>query len=580
MVHFKFSLVLSAVLLTLMCYGIQVIAQPAETSSEKKSTVIESNCVAEITFRSILNYADPFNGVTLDVVFTDPQGVERTVPAFWAGEEVWRVRYASPLAGIHTFRSRCSDEQNSGLHGVSGRIVVKPYTVENPLYRHGPIRVADDRRHFAYGDGTPFFWLGDTWWMALVKRLHWPNEFAELVADRKAKGYTVVQLTAGLYGDLDQNFDERAEGDGGFPWTQDFQRINPKYFEEADKRIFYLVEQGIVPCIVGSWGYWLNWLGEEKMKQHWRYLIARWGALPVVWCAAGETGMPWYLDPQPDIGAQRNAWTPIVKYIRDTDPFRRMLTTHPMHAARARDEVRDPYLLDFDMQQSGHGTMPQGQAEIALSGWNYEPVMPSISGEARYENLTIKREWTSPEENLADFEGLAMLGTRQARGAFWAHLLNSGCAGHTYGASGTFQFNREDWKFGQGFSGVDWGKTTWRDAMNLPGSKQLGLAKAMLMTLPWHRMSPAVDLAQGAVSAAMDDAKTCAVIYTERDAVTVDLAQFAGKVSVRWFDPTNGEWVSIAKKAFQNKGSKTFKTPQRNAAGDPDWVVVITSLQK
>ncbi|MDZ7346449.1 MAG: DUF5060 domain-containing protein, partial [candidate division KSB1 bacterium] len=203
-----------------MCYGIQVIAQPAETSSEKKSTVIESNCVAEITFRSILNYADPFNGVTLDVVFTDPQGVERTVPAFWAGEEVWRVRYASPLAGIHTFRSRCSDEQNSGLHGVSGRIVVKPYTVENPLYRHGPIRVADDRRHFAYGDGTPFFWLGDTWWMALVKRLHWPNEFAELVADRKAKGYTVVQLTAGLYGDLDQNFDERAEGDGGCFWDE------------------------------------------------------------------------------------------------------------------------------------------------------------------------------------------------------------------------------------------------------------------------------------------------------------------------------------------------------------------------
>ena len=30
-------------------------------------------------------------------------------------------------------------------------------------------------------------------------------------------------------------------------------------------------------------------------NQHWRYLIARYGALPVVWCAAGEGTMPWWL---------------------------------------------------------------------------------------------------------------------------------------------------------------------------------------------------------------------------------------------------------------------------------------------
>ncbi len=57
----------------------------------------------------------------------------------------------------------------------------------------------------------------------------------------------------------------------------------------------YLVEQGFTPCIVGAWGYFMPWMGVEKMKAHWRYLIARYGALPVVWCAAGEANLPWYL---------------------------------------------------------------------------------------------------------------------------------------------------------------------------------------------------------------------------------------------------------------------------------------------
>jgi hypothetical protein len=41
----------------------------------------------------------------------------------------------------------------------------------NPFYTHGPIRVAASHRHFEHADGTPFFWLGDTWWMGLTERL-------------------------------------------------------------------------------------------------------------------------------------------------------------------------------------------------------------------------------------------------------------------------------------------------------------------------------------------------------------------------------------------------------------------------
>src|SRR4029078_10879940 len=120
------------------------------------------------------------------------------VPAFWAGGKTWKVRYASPAVGTHQFRSDCSDARDMGLHGVTGTVQITPYTGKNPFYKHGPIRVAADHRYFEHADGTPFFWLGDTWWMGLCHRMHWPDDIKTLAADRKEKGFNGIQLVVGL----------------------------------------------------------------------------------------------------------------------------------------------------------------------------------------------------------------------------------------------------------------------------------------------------------------------------------------------------------------------------------------------
>ncbi len=227
-------------------------------------------------------------------MFTDPGGGEHVVPAFWAGELTWRVRYSSPLTGLHHYRTVCSDPGNADLHGQTGTLEVSPYEGQNPLMMHGPLRMAGDRRHLEHSDGTPFFWLGDTWWMGFTKRLPWPDGFRELTADRVAKGFTLVQIVAGLYPDMEP-FDARGANEAGFPWEQDLSRINPAYFDMADLRIAHLVNAGLTPCIVGSWGYFMEFAGAEMLKKHWRNLIARWGAYPVVWCIAGEGLMLYYL---------------------------------------------------------------------------------------------------------------------------------------------------------------------------------------------------------------------------------------------------------------------------------------------
>ena len=439
----------------------------------------QANVMTEISFVAQRAHDDPFNTVSLDVVFSDPNGKTLLVPAFWAGGKKWKVRYASSSVGLHHFRSECSDTRDTGLHGITGEVQINAYTGENPLYKHGPMHVAANRRYLQYDDGTPFFWLGDTWWMGLCHRLHWPDEFKTLAADRKEKGFNVIQIVAGLYPDMFP-FDPRGANEAGFPWEDKYARIRPEYFDAADRRIEYLVDQGFTPCIVGAWGYFMPLMGVEKTKQHWRYLIARYGAMPVVWCAAGEANLPWYLTkgfPYDD-RKQVSKWTEVMQYIRATDPYHRPLTIHPTGIGRlsARNATNDVKLLDIDMLQTPHGQLNAVAPTVSTVQQSFadKPVMPVIDGEAAYEMLG---------DNLP---------TKWTRQMFWLCMTN-GAAGHTYGANGIWQCNRPDQPHGPSpyhNGGVGYGKIPWNEAMNLPGSGQLGLGKRLFEKFAWQKFAP------------------------------------------------------------------------------------------
>ena len=155
--------------------------------------------VFETSFTSARKYDNPFVEVEVDVVFKQG-GKEWKIPAFWAGDKKWTIRFAPPTQGKYTYRVECSDKANSGLNGKEQALSVAAYTGDNLLLKHGPLRVTKDQRHFEHADGTPFLWLGDTWWKGLCKRMTWEG-FQELTADRKKKGFNVVQIVCGTYPD-------------------------------------------------------------------------------------------------------------------------------------------------------------------------------------------------------------------------------------------------------------------------------------------------------------------------------------------------------------------------------------------
>ena len=456
------------------------------------------NCVAEWSFPSAREYGDPCNEVELSAVVTDPDGKQTVVPAFWAGGSFWGIRYSSSTIGRHVLETTCSDETNADLHGRRELLEVTPYQGDNPLFRHGPLTVSPDRTHLRHRDGTPFFWLADTWWMGLTKRLTWPAGFDTLTDDRVAKGFSAVLIVAGLYPDMFP-FDPRGANEAGFPWEEDYPRLNPAYFDLADRRIGRLVARGLLPCIVGAWGYFIEYAGEQVMKRHLRNLVARYGAWPVVWCVAGEAISP----KNPDVryriyggdderfaAKARAGWSNVARYLHAIDPYDHPVT---IHAGFVEELADDPSIVDFELLPGSHSPVQSESVPATVSALAKaaarNPRMPALIGETNYEGI-LGGNWEY-----------------QQRLMFWTSVL-SGAAGHNYGASGVWEVSTRaqpyghspqlmderwadiPWEQAYGSPGQAYSAHPWEDSYRFAGSAQVGIGKALLERYEWWRFEP------------------------------------------------------------------------------------------
>src|SRR5881628_3203786 len=126
--------------------GIRLVAEaagPGSVSSSEPEPVRYgvARSVIEWAYTSNKAYTDPFNDVELSIVFTDPKGSDHRIPAFWSGDQVWRIRFSPASPGRYTYHTIASDGSNLDLHGRRGVLEVSPYAGDNPLRKHGPIRV-------------------------------------------------------------------------------------------------------------------------------------------------------------------------------------------------------------------------------------------------------------------------------------------------------------------------------------------------------------------------------------------------------------------------------------------------------
>ena len=547
------------------------------------------NMVTEIIFNSTILYEDPFNDIELDVIFKTPSKEELVVPAFLAGDSVWKVRYSSFEEGIHSYATRCTDGKNSGLNNKKGIVTISKYKGKNRLYKHGPVNISRDNRHLEYLDGKSFLWLGDTWWHGLTKRCKWPDDFKMLTKDRADKGFSVIQIIAGLYFDS-QNFNQGGSNEAGWPWDKDFKTINPAYFDLADLKINWLVESGLVPCIFGAWGFHLHYRGIEKMKKHWRYLIARWGAYPVIWCVAGEAKLiyKWDIDDYTELHnamkEQQKGWVEVTKHLRSIDPYKHLVTVHPSPAGdesasfSSRDIFEDSDLFDIDLLQTGHygRRVLEFTLQKVQESLNSKPIKPVINSEVLYEGI-MGSNWQQDQRFL-----------------FWTHML-MGTAGHTYGAQGLFYFNTNEIKSESLEDTQVWGDYIWTESYKFKGSYQLGIGKKFLEQFEWFKfehhpgwVSPHWSNTDRMLPYAAGIPGKIRIIYIPGlyffdDSFTFKEIKIMGiekdiKYNAYFFNPRTGKSLEKMNVPLSEKGIWTISTDQRTCLPTmEDWVLVMKS---
>lgn len=261
--------------------------------------------VVEEAFVATGTYDNPYLDVDLWVDLTGPGGTYR-VPAFWDGGNTFRVRLVATTPGTWQW-STGSNMGDSGLDNKRGAFEAIAWTeaeMEANPNRRGFIRVAPDEHTLEYADGTPFFYVGDTWWTALTGTYAWDSDqclseisFQKAIALRKAQGFNGLNIIACFPSDtLNGIWDPASHGkkvaeDGSTPFEitdpadthfgVDYTRINPVYWQQVDRKMQHLWDNGFAPFIESvrrheRW-YLENPAERQAFVNYIRYLWARYG---------------------------------------------------------------------------------------------------------------------------------------------------------------------------------------------------------------------------------------------------------------------------------------------------------------
>ncbi len=423
------------------------------------------------------------------------------------------------------------------------------------------ISVSANRRFLVDEHGAPFFWLADTAW-ELFHRLS-RDQAADYLADRAAKGFTVIQAVAlAEFGGLSE-----ANVYGHFPLADnDPARPDEGYFQDVDWVVKRANALGLVVALLPTWGdKWNKKWGmgpeiftQENARTYGEFLGRRYRAAHLVWILGGDRPL--------ENEHQRALMRAMAEGLKAGDGGAHLMTFHPCGSASSGQWLHDEPWLDFNMLQSGHRHDRDCYAMIARD-YAREPAKPCLDGEAGYED--------HPNDFKPDNGWLDQWDVRKE--LWWALL--AGACGHTYGCHDIWQF------LSSARAPVTFARTPWEKALTLPGADQVRHARRLLTSRPYLTRIPDQALLVGEAlvnsahcQAGRDQDGSYAIIYSAAGrAFTVELERLAGEqLRAAWYDPRTG--ASAVTEVCARTLRRTFTPP--SAGEGCDWVLVLDDLAR
>ena len=514
----------------------------------------------ELEFRASPGSANPWAEVELRAVFTGPDHQRLTLAGFYDGTDRWAIRFCLPVSGEWKYRTEC--RRLPELDGREGRIDVGEPLTGTSLARHGGILKADPAHHcLTYTDGTPFFWLGDTWWfcpsdhlpLESSNRPDIPSMYRHMLEVRQQQGFTVLHMA----------FLRTIRGTEALAFANTLKSpdFDVSYWQTADRYIALANEAGLIPAIAVGWSVNFDNHSLEELRQVWQYVMARYGSFNVTWLICGEYNV---VKEGESSAAPMEKALALGRYIKDIDPYRRAMTVHPWFYVGDKHQAWTEAWCDFIMIQGGHwgdGNTPP--ASVYLEA--YHSGKPCLEGETNYEAIHAGHPVTPAGVRLVAY-----------------HSIQHGGFGFTYGSHGLWYPNVDE--ADTTFS--EWGKTRpWWVSLKDSGADQMGHMRKLYESLPWWTLQPwpdAISVAPQEPAVRLPCAKGSllpvnAVVYfppgfPPDEPVRLRFPQpVSGACEGAWFDPRTGQTTTVS--LGSPESGTDLLLPSRPS--NEDWALTI-----
>ncbi len=442
-------------------------------------------------------------------------------------------------------------------------------------FRHGRLRVSENKRFLVHEDGTPFFYLGDTAWQ-LFHRLN-REEAEKYLENRRQKGFTVIQAVA--IAELDGHTAPNpyshlplVELDPSRPAVKDGP--NNDYWDHVDFIVAEANKRGLYIGFLPTWGrYWHDKVKDgkpiftpENAEVYGEWIGKRYKDAELIWILGGDRPV--------ENETQRAIIVAMAKGLRKGDGGRHLITFHPPGGNSSSTWFHNEDWLDFNMRQNGHVAEFTGRYDATFADYERTPVKPVIDGEPIYEDHPISFDAKKLGHSIA---------ADVRRPLYWD--LFSGACGHTYGHHSVWQM----WQPGR--NPINNPLMPWFEAIDQPGAGQIQFGRWLMESRPFlTRVSDPDIVVTDRVptsipgtgryhfAATRDSSGSYAMIYApvgRKFKVRMDKIS-GSKVKAWWFNPRNGEAKLIGE--FPNTGEREFLPP--DAGEHLDWVLVLDDADK
>ncbi|HTR52036.1 MAG TPA: DUF4038 domain-containing protein [Kofleriaceae bacterium] len=450
-------------------------------------------------------------------------------------------------------------------HGAHGADAANPdgSRIDAPSGQATLLHVSANKRYFEDASGNPFYLVGDTAW-CLVPGLALADA-SSYFETRASEGYNAVLLDADVElgaspvgapsrGPTDVAGNEPFNGklaSGDYdvsmvPAAGDTTSTAGKYWANVDAIVAAASAHGI-QLLFDVYDNYNPWFGDNdspnstaNLTTYGQFLGQRYAAFDnIIWMIGNDYSENTAGDA--DLAA-------VIAGIRQYDTRHIGWAFDEYGAGYDNTALRSSFVLDTIYEYS-----PGPWRSLYLAQYDRADFGPIVNIESGYENNTAI--------------GVTNADVREEHYSF----LLSGATGDTYG-------NEFVWPFADSWQ-------SWQTALTSEGAHEVTYFAQLVNSIAWTSLEPdqngtvfpGVGTPEDYCGAASSDGKL-AVAYQPATGQTaqsfvVDLSQLAGQVTARWYDPTAGTYTAIG--SFANSGMHTFVSPNTNAAGDNDFVLVL-----